>query len=65
LELKHHQSFHPVVHVGLLKPYLTCSNPQNAEDDGKTPDPLPHALSALDFPDEQIYPPELSRFRIS
>jgi len=71
LEHRYHKRFEPVVFFGLLKPYLTSSNPQKDEDDEKTPrllPPVPPDLlnpssSLVDLSDEPDYPPELFHFQ--
>ena len=65
LKLQPRKRFRPLVYVRLLKAYLTCSTPQVNEDEGKTPDPLSHVLSALDLANEPVYPPKLSEFQKS
>ena len=65
LELKPQQWFHTVVHVGLLKPYLICSTPQNNKHEGNTLDPLSHSPWTLELPGELVYQPELSQFHMA
>ena len=49
--------------VGLLYPHLSCSTPENNEDDEETPDTLPHAPSLLNIPDEPVYVPVVSQLQ--